>query len=97
LQYTGGQLVFGGESGGVKIDYILVLALVEGTVDIDEFCRNTRKLDWLLETALIHLPPSVENGSMMVSRLNGLLSVNSRVDMFPFEWPSRPWRILGYV
>jgi hypothetical protein len=49
LQYTGGQLVFGGESRGVKIDYILVLTLVEGTVDIDEFWRvpNMTKSDLL--------------------------------------------------
>lgn len=36
LQYTGGELVLGGESGGVEVDHVLVLAGVEGIVNVKE-------------------------------------------------------------
>lgn len=35
LEGSGGQLVFGGEGGGVEVEDGLVLALVEGVVDVD--------------------------------------------------------------
>jgi len=34
LEYAGWDLVFGGEGGGIELDYGIVLALVEGIVDI---------------------------------------------------------------
>lgn len=37
LQEAGGEVVFRGERGGVKVENGLVLALVEGAVDVDEF------------------------------------------------------------
>lgn len=37
LQDAGGEVVFGGERGGVEVEDGLVLALVEGAVDVDEF------------------------------------------------------------
>lgn len=36
LEHARGQLVLGGEGGGVEVDYGLVLALVKGIVDVDE-------------------------------------------------------------
>lgn len=37
LEDAGGEVVFGGEGGGVEVKNCLVLALVEGVVDVDEF------------------------------------------------------------
>jgi hypothetical protein len=36
LEYTGGELVLGGEGGGVEVDHVLVLAGVEGIVNVEE-------------------------------------------------------------
>lgn len=38
LQQAGWQGVLGREGRGVEVDHMLVLALVEGVVDVDEFC-----------------------------------------------------------
>jgi len=37
LQDAGGEVVFGGERGGVEVEDGLVLALVKGAVDVDKF------------------------------------------------------------
>jgi hypothetical protein len=36
LKHTSRELVLGGEGGGVEVDYALVLACVEGIVDVEE-------------------------------------------------------------
>lgn len=36
LQHACGKLVLGGESGGLEVDHVLVLARVEGIVDVEE-------------------------------------------------------------
>jgi hypothetical protein len=38
LEDLRGELVLGGEGGGVEVDYILVLAGVKGAVDVEELC-----------------------------------------------------------
>lgn len=36
LEHVGRELVLGGEGGGIEVDYVLVLAGVEGIVDVEE-------------------------------------------------------------
>ena len=40
LEYTCGELVLGGQGGGVEVDHALVLARVEGIVDVEELYKQ---------------------------------------------------------
>ena len=67
LENPGWELVFGGEGGGVVVDDGLVLALVEGVVDVEEFWEIYQEDLCMLEHLLWHLPPSAENGSIVTA------------------------------
>jgi len=43
LEDAGGEGVGGGEGGGVEVDDFGVLGLVEGSVDVYEFCGDARR------------------------------------------------------
>ena len=82
LQDAGGEGVLRGEGGRVEVDHFLVLALVVGIVDVDEFwgeggaemaqvSRLERGGNWRrggVRRGDENVPPSAENGSM-VSRV----------------------------
>lgn len=74
LEDSRGKLVFGRERGCVEFENGGVLALVEGVVDVDEFwlllvmvsCATGYGNGWLREG----LPPSAENGSILIELKN---------------------------
>lgn len=65
LEHAGGELVLGGESGGVEVDHELVLAGVEGIVDVEELWEKNESGEDTDSELDIILPPSAEKGSIL--------------------------------
>lgn len=46
LEHASRELVLGGEGGGLEVDYVLVLAGVEGIVDVEELWKGGEQVAW---------------------------------------------------